>query len=152
MPPDKLYFDDVEIGMKWSETGTPFTKERIISFAREFDPVPMHIDEAAAKESYYGGLIASGAHVFSVWRLLNFTIHTRSGLNIIAGAGADKFRLHRPVRPGDVLTLYTEIEEKVPSEKKPDRGLIHSKEVMHNQNDEMVMSMRSSAFVFRKSE
>ena len=146
----RKYFEDVAVGMRWERQAPRFTQERIVSFAREFDPVPMHIDEAAARASYFGGLIASGAHLFAVWRRVNFDIYTELNLAIIAGAGFDVLRLRHPVRPGDLLTLRSEIAEKVNLPGKADRGLLHSQETMTNQDGTVVMSMRGSCFVLRR--
>ena len=151
MDPAQKTFEDMQVGMHWERQGPPFTRERIISFAREFDPVPMHIDAAAAQASYFGGLIASGAHLFAVWRRINFDIYADLNLAIIAGAGCDALRLRHPVRPGDALTLRSEIEAKVTLPGKPDRGLLHAQETMTNQDGTLVMSMRSSCFVLRRT-
>ncbi|MBI3992973.1 MAG: MaoC family dehydratase N-terminal domain-containing protein [Candidatus Lambdaproteobacteria bacterium] len=152
MPGARKYFEDVDVGMHWERTAPPFTRERIVSFAREFDPVPMHIDEAAARASYFRGLIASGAHLFAVWRRVNFDIYADLNLAIIAGAGFDALRLRHPVRAGDVLTLRSEIAEKVPLANKADHGLLHSQETMTNQDGAVVMTMRASCFVLRRPQ
>src|SRR5258708_40181592 len=42
------------------------TREEMLAFAAEFDPQPMHLDEAAAKRSMLQGLSASGWHLCSI--------------------------------------------------------------------------------------
>ena len=57
------YWEDYEVGQKYPLGSASFTEQEIVEFARQFDPQPFHIDEAAAKASMFGGLIASGWHV-----------------------------------------------------------------------------------------
>ena len=68
----------------------------IITFAREWDPQPFHVDQEAAARSQFGGLVASGAHTFALAARL-FT--TTLGVAFIAGRGFDRVRLLRPLRP-----------------------------------------------------
>ncbi len=56
------YFEDVVIGTVMEFGHKTVTKQEIIDFASKFDPQPFHINEEAAKDSLYGGLIASGWH------------------------------------------------------------------------------------------
>ena len=59
------YWDDYEVGQKFPLGSTSFTEQEIVDFARQFDPQPFHIDPEAAKQSIYGGIIASGWHIAS---------------------------------------------------------------------------------------
>ena len=61
-----LYLEDLSVGQKFISDLFQMTEERIKSFAREFDPQPFHLDEAAAKASIFGGLAASGWHTAAV--------------------------------------------------------------------------------------
>ena len=54
------YFDDFQVGEKFTSRGVTFTESDIIDFGLRYDPQPFHIDAEAAAESVYGGLIASG--------------------------------------------------------------------------------------------
>ena len=98
-----LYFEELEIGT-YSATG-PYlvSRDEIIQFAKQYDPVPRHIDEDAAARSIFGGLTASSAHTFSIFILL--TTRTQPRLHVLAGLSWDKLRLPHPVRPGDELDL-----------------------------------------------
>ena len=135
------YFEDMEIGEVWEHTGEPITAASIIEFARQYDPEPFHTDPAAAKASFFGELVASGAQTFALWRLLNWHIVQRNGSIILGGAGSDEMRLVRPVRPGDVLRLHSELIEKIPSRSKPDRGIVRSRETLYNQDGEVVLTL-----------
>ncbi len=62
----KWYFEDFVVGSSISLGSHQFTEEEIIEFAKKFDPQPFHIDREAAKDSIFGGIIASGWHTCSV--------------------------------------------------------------------------------------
>jgi acyl dehydratase len=61
-----LYFEDFEPGTVFDLGERTLAKEDIVAFASEYDPQPFHVDEEAARESAFGGLIASGWHTGSV--------------------------------------------------------------------------------------
>ena len=63
-----LYFDDFEIGQRFTTRGITLTESLIIDFAMRYDPQPFHIDVEAAKASNYGGLIASGFQTMALDR------------------------------------------------------------------------------------
>ena len=62
-----LHFEDFEPGQVYELGTRAVTESEIVAFAREWDPQPFHIDPEAAKESVFGGLIASGWHTGSMW-------------------------------------------------------------------------------------
>lgn len=98
-------------------------KEDIKAFAAKFDPQPFHLDEAAAHETIFGGLAASGWHTAAMTMrlLVDSEIKPAGG---IVGAGFDEFRWPRPVRPGDELRLESEVLDARPSQSRPRQGLI----------------------------
>lgn len=117
------------------------TEERIIAFAREFDPQRFHVDPVAARDTIYGGLIASGWHSGSVlMRLLTTTLGPAS----LGSPGCDKLRWPAPVRPGDELRLRVTVLAKTPSSSKPDRGILVYRNELFNQKGEVVMSLEST--------
>ncbi len=137
-----LYFDDMQVGdRRVVDAGYTFTREEIIEFGRRFDPQPFHIDEEAAKRSPYGGLIASGWHTVSACmrRVVTSLLGEESGS--LGSPGADEIRWLKPVRPGDSLSVLTEVIEKRPSRSKPDRGLVKLRWTARNQHGEDVMTM-----------
>ncbi len=147
---EAMYFEDLEIGAVREHPGRMVSAEEIIEFGRKFDPEPFHIDPIAAKQSVFGGLVASGAHTFAIWRRMDWESVQDKGWVLIAGAGFDEMRLRLPVRPGDVMRLHSQLIEKIPSRSKPDRGLIRSRETLFNQHDEIVMTLVGSAMVVRR--
>ena len=65
---DKAYFEDFEVGETFEYGAEAVSREEIIDFGTQYDPEPYHVDEEKAKDSIFGGLIASGLHVASLWR------------------------------------------------------------------------------------
>ncbi len=66
-----MFFEDIVVGERDEIGAHTFTAEEIKRFARAFDPQPFHLDEAAAEESHFGRLCASGWHTLAVWMKLN---------------------------------------------------------------------------------
>ena len=119
-----LYFDDLEVGATYEAGPITMERDRIIAFASEFDPQPMHVDEVAATAGPLGGLIASGWHTAAVtMRLLVDGALPRLAEGAV-GAGMEAMAWPTPVRPGDVLRARSEIVELRPSRSRPDRGLM----------------------------
>jgi acyl dehydratase len=119
-----LYFEDTEVGTICKAGPYLVPKEEIIQFAKQYDPVPRHIDEEAAARSIFGGLTACSAHTFSIFILLTTRLQPR--LHVRAGMGWDELRLPNPVRPGDELDLRMDVMEKRESKSKPDRGVVRN--------------------------
>lgn len=117
------YFEDIEIG----ETGTmgayPVSAEEIVSFARDYDPLPFHTDETAARQSMTGGLIASGWHVCAIQMRIIYD-HFLKGAASMGSFGLDFINWRKPVRPGDVLSCRYEILSKRASRSRPDMGIV----------------------------
>ncbi len=65
------YFEELVVGEETSNEGEYLvTEEEIIEMGRRFDPQPFHTDTVAAKDSIFAGLVASSAHIFSIWSAL----------------------------------------------------------------------------------
>ncbi len=143
------YYEDVEPGDTEEYGEREVKKEEMVEFAEKYDPQPFHVDEEAAQESFFGGLVASGWFTASV--VMRMTVDHRLGEWASAGAlGVGDLRWHRPVYPGDTLSIRTEVIEKEPRDEKT--GIVrHEKEVL-NQDDEVVMSMDPLVLFERKNE
>ncbi len=121
----------------------------MIEFARQFDPQPFHLDRAAAEESVFAGLSASGWHSAAIAMGLMMT----GPMQFVGGAvglGVDELRWPMAVRPGDTLQLETEIVDVRPSHSKPRHGIIRIHNVMRNQDGEVVLSYTANAMVQRR--
>jgi acyl dehydratase len=143
-----VYFEDVEIGTIRTAGPLLVTKDEIIEFAKQYDPVPRHLDEEAAARSVFGGLTASSAHTFSISILLASRLQPR--LHVLAGMGWDELRLPKAVRPGDELDLETTILEMRESKSKPDRGIVRNRVFLRNKRREVVLECISSILVARR--
>lgn len=145
-----LYFDDFEIGQRFTTRGITLTESLIIDFAMSYDPQPFHIDVEAAKASNYGGLIASGFQTMA----LGFRMVLETGIfraSSMGSPGMDELRWLKPVRPGDTLHSELEVVEKRPSASKPDRGILRVKYQIKNQAGEDVMTFSSMHLLKRKA-
>jgi acyl dehydratase len=131
--------------------GRTLSKDEMIAFAREFDPQPFHTDEAAAKETIYGGLIASGWHTTAIMMRLFWDALLKDCASL-GSPGADEIRWLQPVRPGDTLRLRFTVAETTPSRSKPDRGVVRSLCEVLNQRDEVVMTLKGVGFFARRPE
>ena len=142
------YFEDIEVGQMDAAGEYPVSKEEVIEFAKKWDPQPFHIDEEKARETQFGGLIASASHTVAIsfW-LLN---RAGKGIAVISGLGWDKMRLPNPVRPGDWLSLTMECIEKRESKSKPDRGILRHAAVIQNQEGVPVSTFETTTLVKRR--
>lgn len=133
------YFDELTLGQRFESGGYRFTEAAIVDFAFQFDPQPFHIDVDAAKESHFGGLIASGFHTLNIaFRMLYQTGFMRGAS--LGGPGMDELRWLKPVRPGDTIRAVAEVIELRPSKSKPDRGVAKFRLAALNQANEEVMT------------
>ena len=143
------YFEDFHAGeVIDSPESYEITPERLHAFASEFDPQPMHLDEAAAKDSLFGRLVASGWQTLSVtMRLMVLSPLFASGE--VVGVGVDNLRWLAPVEPGDVLTARAEVLSMRPSGSRPDQGYMTVLTTAHV-GDKTVASMETTMMVPRR--
>ena len=140
-----IYFDDFTVGDKRRYGGVVILEEDIIRFAREFDPQYFHTNPAAAHDSAFGGIVASGWHTTAI--LMRMMVDEfMAGAAALASPGSDEIRWLRPVRPGDTLFATSEIVDTVRSRSKPDRGLIKALHTVINQDEQTVMTMLGLGF------
>jgi len=118
------------------------SREDIVTFARQFDPQPFHLDEEAAKGSVFGTLCASGWHTCSMAMSLmvnNFLLDAAS----LGSPGMENIKWFKPVLPGDTLRLQHSITDKRPMSKRPDVGLVRSEWHLFNQHEDQVLHLES---------
>lgn len=131
------YLEDYAVAQTFGSGRLRVDKERIKTFAAEFDPQPFHLDEEAARETIFRGLAASGWHTAALTMRLLVKSEFKPAGGII-GTGFDELRWPLPVRPGDELRTESEILEVRPSKSRTDRGLIKVRTTTLNQNGEIV--------------
>jgi len=143
------YWDDYEIGQKFDLGSTSFTADEIVDFARQYDPQSFHVDAAAARQSMFGGLIASGWHVTA--KLMRLFVDNYVDQRTALGSpGVDEVRWLKPVRPGDTLNASVECAGKVPSKSRPEMGIVHEQWRATNQKGELVMTLKGTNMVRRR--
>ncbi|HEX9439940.1 MAG TPA: MaoC family dehydratase [Roseiflexaceae bacterium] len=143
------YFEDFHIGDTFDLGSLTVTAEEIIAFARQFDPQYFHTDPQRAKESIFGGLVASGWHTGSLFmRLLVDGLFSK--IESIGSPGLDQVRWLQPVRPNDILHgRLTVIDVRV-SRSRPTVGIIRSNCELFNQHNELLMTLTGIHFVGRQ--
>ena len=144
----KYYWEDFTQGQVRELKGPSLSEEEIIEFARKYDPQPFHTDLEKAKQSAFGGLIASG------WQTAGICMRMLCDLYLLESAslgspGVDEVRWVKPVRPGDTLKLKTIVLETRASTSRPDMGTVRSRSEVYNQHGELVMHM-SGVGMFRR--
>lgn len=134
------YFEDLVVGSKRSFGRYEVTREEVVEFASRFDPQAFHLDDAAAAQTHFGRLSASGWHTCAMTMRMNVDAMLGSEQASLGAAGIDELRWKKPVYPGDVLRCETELLDKTPSKSRPEMGSFRSRTTVFNQHDEAVMS------------
>ncbi len=136
----RRHYEDLAIGEVIDLGHTPVSKEMIVTFAREFDPFPFHLDETAAKASLLGGLAASGWQTAA----LSLRMLGDSFLNTIAslgGLGFSDLKWRKPVMVDDTIGGTATVAALRRSRSHPERGIVTLALDIRNQRGEPVMSM-----------
>lgn len=144
-----FFFDDFEIGMKFSTATIRITEDEIIEFAEKYDPQPFHVDPVAARQGHYGSLISSGFMTVAK----SFTQFLQLGLikeSSMGGWGIDELRWYKPVVPNDDLDSQIEVVDKRISSKGFQRGTVRFKIKVSNQNNEKVLEFISNTLIIQK--
>ncbi len=148
---NKHYFEDFQVGDVVELGNRTVSEAEIIDFATQFDPQPFHIDREKAKDSFFGGIIASGWHTASL--LMRMLVdEVLNGTISLGSPGLEELRWIQPVRPGDTLHGRFTILEASTSKSRPNLGILRCKNEMLNQNGEVVMSFTSTGFFGRKPQ
>src|SRR3954468_1838241 len=99
-----LWLDDLAPGQKFVSGKLRLDAAAIKAFATQFDPQPFHLDEAAARDSFFGGLAASGWHTAALTMRLLVDSGFRPAGGII-GSRADELKWLGPGRPGGEVAV-----------------------------------------------
>jgi acyl dehydratase len=144
------YWEDIKVGDTGSLGSYTVTEAEILAFAKKYDPQPFHTDPGAAQQSIFGGLIASGWHSCAIMMRMSVEHMRHEELAGVGSPGIDSCRWLKPVRPGDTLTVRTEILESWPSRSKP-IGFIRRRADMLNQHGEVVLSLTGVGMFERRA-
>lgn len=147
----KLAFEDFQLGRRFALGPRLITAAEIIEFAREFDPQPMHLDEAAGRASILGGLAASGWHTSALFMRMmaeSFLVNSFSQ----GAPGVDFMEWRKPVLAGDTLSGHSTVLEARALRSRSGIGMVKFRHEVQNQKDEVVcLSENSIMFVMREA-
>jgi acyl dehydratase len=143
-----LYLEDLQVGQRFTTGSVVVEENKMKAFAAEFDPQPFHLDDAAARESVFGGLAASGWYTaaLTMWLMVTGGIPFSNGT---VGLGGE-IAWPRPTRAGDTLHVESEIVEITPSRSKPQQGVVTVRNTTLNQNGEPVYIFTGKVLTFRR--
>lgn len=144
-----LYYEDIAVGDTFETGKVTVEAGAIKAFAAQFDPQPFHLDERAARSSIFGGLVASGWHTAALSMRLLVGGELQIGGGLI-GLGVEDIRWPRPVHPGDVLRVESEVVAVRPSKSRPDQGIVQVRNTTRNQDDQPVMVQLVNMLVPRR--
>ena len=147
----KHYWEDFTPGDVAVYAPRLVTREEIVAFAAEFDPQPMHLDEAAASATLLGGLAASGWHVSSLlMRMMadGFILDSSS----MGGPGVEEMQWLAPLRPGTKIRLRATVLESRASKSRPEMGLTRLRYEMLDEADAVIATMVATAMFGRREK
>ena len=147
--PAVLYYEDLEIAKTYGSSEITVNENEVIEFAKAYDPQPFHTDKAAAKESVFGMLVASGWHTAALTMRLRVTGELQLAGGWI-GLGIESMKWPKPVLPGDTLHATFEVIEKRESKSNPSRGIIRVRTCTYNQRGESVFETVSVQIVLKR--
>lgn len=146
----KIFYEDIDVGQKESFGSYAVTREEVIEFASKYDPQPFHLDDEAAKNSVFGRLCASGWHTSAMMMRMMVDHMMETGFAGLGSPGIDGIEWKKPVFPGDTLSLESVVTEKRDSKSRPNLGLVKSTYYIKNQNDDVVMILKSNVMVAKR--
>ncbi len=142
-----LFYEDLVVGSKRTFGHYEVTREEVLTFASAYDPQPFHLDDAAAAETYFGRISASGWHTCSMTMRMMVDSWKEEATASLGSPGIDELRWLQPVYPGDVLRVESELIEKRRSASRPDMGITKTRQTTFNQKDEPVLSMVANGLI-----
>jgi acyl dehydratase len=125
------------------------TREEIVAFAAEFDPQPMHLDEAAASATLLGGLAASGWHTCALMMRMmadGFLLDSAS----MGAPGVEEVRWLKPLRPGTQVRLRVTVLDTRSSQSRPAMGLTRIRYDLIDDADAVITTMTSTMMLGRR--
>ena len=143
------HFEDFAVGEVIDLGSRRVSRDEIVAFAAKWDPQPMHLDEAAARDSLAGGLFGSGWHTASLFmRMACDAVLGRSAS--LGSPGIEKLGWRAPMRPDDTLSGVMRITDARTSASRPDLGFLGCEVEMTNQRGETVLTMRTTLMMGRR--
>lgn len=138
MPRDTLSFDQVNVGDTYSAEPYSVSFDEMYRFNQDWDPLPIHLSEAAALAAGHKAIIASGQYTLCIKQYFMNRMPWREA--VIGAIGFDELRFLNPVHAGDVISMEVACIDKRLSKSKPDRGICKFRVRMTNQDDDPVLA------------
>jgi acyl dehydratase len=145
----RLYWEDFPVGQVREFGALTVRREEIIDFAARFDPQPFHLDEAAGRNTPFGGLVASGWHTGAMAMRMMCDAYLLDAASL-GSPGLDNLRWVAPVRPDDTLRVRLTVLAARPMQSKPHVGLVQSRWEVFNQHDQLVLDMQGWGMFARR--
>jgi acyl dehydratase len=143
------WWEDFKVGESAELGRHTFSEEEIVAFGRQFDPQPFHVDPARARDSAFGGLIASGWHTCAVGMRLMVEGYINQAASL-GSPGIENVRWLKPVRPGDTLAYRRIVIAARASTSRKGVGLVKHRWEALNQHGELVLTMEGWGMFGRK--
>ena len=140
-PTKRYYWEDFPVGRVMALGSTIVQREATLEFARQFDPQPFHLDDAAAEASLFKKLSASGWHTCAMTMRLMCDGYLNDSSSL-GSPGIDELRWLKPVYPGDTISAEMSVIEARVMNSKPHVGLVLSRWRVSNQHGVDVMTMQ----------
>ena len=148
----RLHWEDFQSRPGRSICGSRLvTREEIVAFAAEYDPQPMHLDEAGARAGMFGGLVASGWHSCCIlMRML--TDNFLNEASFMGAPGVEEVKWLAPVRPGERIKARATVLETRASRSRPDMGFVKFRFELVDAADKPVMILIVSPMFGRRAD
>ncbi|MDH7637493.1 MaoC family dehydratase [Sphingomonas oryzagri] len=147
------WFEDFKVGDRHRFGHYEVTRDEVLDFARRWDPQPFHLSDDGAAATHFGSLSASGWHTAAMTMAMVVAEQGKDddGSGSLGAVGIDNLRWLKPVKPGDVLSVETEVIETRPSSSRPEMGSIRNRTTVFDQHGDPVMRFEPIVLYRRRS-
>jgi acyl dehydratase len=144
---DGLWLDDLAVGMTFRSDTYEVTEAEIVEFATRYDPQPFHTAPERARDTFFGGLAASGWLTAAItMKLFVEVVPLATGV-----IGSDiQLSWKTPTRPGDVLHVEATIDGITVSTSRPDRASVQFSYATINEDGEVRQQTSGRILAWRR--
>lgn len=148
--PADVYFDDVVVDSECWSSAITLDLQDMTAFARQWDPLPIHLDDAAARAAGFEGITASGTHLLAVKNRLLYDFGLER--TVIASFGFDEVRFKAPARAGDTVRVRLRWFEKRLSKSRPGSGIARHFCELTRQDGVVLLSLYDTVMIATRPE
>lgn len=152
MAESALYFEDFEVGARFSSSARTVTEADIVNFAGvSGDYNALHVDAEYAKKSIFGERVAHGllGLVIASGLFTGTDLNARCGKSLLALLGIESWKFKRPLKIGDTVHLEIEVSGKRETSR-PDRGVVAFRRMLVNQRGDIVQEGEMPMLMLKK--